>query len=136
MSGKWNCLKFRVDLLEPPMNNSVEMQDFLFLNVKILQIEGTRFGMFCLHWISHLINSNCYNWAAKNSQMPDNFKICNCASTETVYFRWVAFENSNLVDANFHFFEKIRNFWFWNFYFRWFYICEKMSYFDGWPGVG
>ena len=31
--------------------------------------------------------------------------------------------------------KSFRNFWIWNFYFKWFHISEKMSIFDGWPGV-
>ena len=134
--GKWNCFKLRVDSLQPPMNNSAEIQGFLFLNVKILQIEAPLFEIFFLFWILNLIHSNCYKWAANFSKMPDEFEIRFWFSKESVYFRWFAFENTNLVDAKFHIFQNFRNLWFWNFYFRWFDIIEKMSDFDGWPSVG
>ena len=128
-------LQIEGSFVRTPMNNSAEIQGFLFLNVKILQIEAAWFETIFLFWILNSINSN-YKWAANFSKMPDEFEIRFWFSKKSVYFRWFAFENTNLVDAKFHIFQNFRNLWFWNFCFRWFDIIEKMSDFDGWPSVG
>ena len=63
------------------------------------------------------------------------FHFASVLQNDQVHFRWFAFEKWILLMQKIDIFQNFRNFWISNFYFRWLYIIEKTSNFDGWPGV-
>ena len=121
---------------EPSINNWSEIRVFsLFLKDKMHEFERMRFEMILEHFTTDLMNWKVKIWRTGDSQISDKVEFYFNSPDKHVLFRRFAFENSNFLMRNSIFFQKIRNFWFWNFYFKWVDIIEKMFNFDDWPGV-
>ena len=135
-SNTSNCFKIRVYLLEPPPSTiEVKIKVFVFNIEKILQIELTQHEVFDRNWhqiwwtetFRIKVQSICT--FLKSFKFTSQLQIIEVIVVDLL-------SKFEICWCKIQFFEKFRNFWFWNFYFRWLYILEKMSNFDGWPGVG
>ena len=133
---RWICFKLEVDQLRTLHKQLSEIRVFsLFLKDKMHKFERMRFEMILEHFTTDLMNWKVKIWKTGDSQISDKVEFYFNSPDKHVLFRRFAFENSNFLMQNSIFFQKIRNFWFWNFYFKWVDIIEKMLNFDGWPGV-
>ena len=102
--------------------NASTSKDAIWLVLMALNIRIDEFKMSLLKW-----NQFQMFWKTSFSFL---------LSKKFNSFSLICFRKLVFVDAKVNFFQKSRNFWARNFYFRWLYIIEEMSKFDGWPVVG
>ena len=134
--NRWNSFKLRVDFFRAPHKQSKwHLRIFCFWMTKCFKLQSWDLICFEGTWFKL--------WSTQKLILQLNiihrcligFQFASVVQNDQVNFRWFAFEKWNLLMQKINIFQNFRNFWFWNFYFRWLYIMKKMSNFDGWPGV-
>ena len=119
----------------PPSTIEVKIKVFVFNIEKILQIELTQHEVFDRNWHQIWWTETFRIKVQSICTFLNSFKLTSQLQIiEVIVVDLLS--KFEICWCKIQFFEKFRNFWFWNFYFRWLYILEKMSNFDGWPGVG